>query len=329
MKKVYRFLTVFILAFIVVISSCTKDTTDPIAPESIDGLDVSILRLAHHNSNILLFISVTDLSGNVLKSLQSGNVKIQIMEDNNTTDIDEFNFLEGGHSYPIATALTLDYSGSMHEDSTTIPAMENAVKAFINLKASWDRCEIIKFDDQVKRIQGFTQNNNLLLNAVDDNTYPFQGSTAFYRACIQGIIDADSLFQALNLSTLIPAVIGFTDGVNNQAPLDPDSLIDVALQYQVPIYTIGFGGSISTIPDTATLRAISDSTGGRFYWTPNATELLQLYQYINGQLAYPFLAVFPWNPPPPGPNPTKSTARIRVTVNYLGHTAKAERKLWY
>ncbi|MDT8309387.1 MAG: VWA domain-containing protein [Bacteroidales bacterium] len=321
MKKLSVLVLAIIFAIPLLYTGCREDNDNLPSLQKIDGIDVTIPRVVYENGKITMFVSVTDLKGNAIKGLDAGNLKIETIKDNQVNNISGFSlYSSSGLPTPIAAALTMDYSGSMYFDSTFVPAMENAVKTFINMKALTDLCEIIKFDNNVVVVQGFTADSTLLVNAVDDDsTYVFKGSTAFYNACLKGLMDADSVVA--NLPTTLPAVIGFTDGVNNQPPLDPDTVIARALQLQIPVYTIGFGGTATYLPDSVTLQAIADTTGGRFYWSPDPASLQQLYQYVNGQLTSAIVIGFPWG--------SKANATIRVTVTYLNHTATAEKMIWY
>jgi len=211
-----------------------------------------------------------------------------------------------GIAQNFAAALTMDYSGSMHWDTLDIPAMESAVKYFIHLKDYYDAMEIIKFDHNIYHASPFTTDTNVLLNAVD-SSFAVGGSTAFYQAVLDGLDDANTVVS--NLTYLLPAVLGFTDGVNNQPPLSPDTVINVALTNQIPVYTIGYN-DLAGYADTATLHMIADTTGGRFFWCPSPNDLQQLYQYVNGQLTSVYVIEFPFTVV--GSNPVK----FRVTTKY-------------
>lgn len=297
--------------------SCNKDDRQPFV--KLDGIDVTIPRILHQDGKITMFISVTDRKGNPIKDVNSGHIFIDAIRDGQTTRISGFN-LEStpGTPTPIAASLTMDYSGSMYFDSAFVPAMEDAVRTFISLKSLTDKLEIIKFDNTVHVVQPFTADTVLLFAAVD-SVLSLGGATAFYQACLEGMANADA--EVATTPGVLPALLGFTDGVNNRPPHDPITVIDTSLSLQIPVYTIGFGGTPTYAPDTATLRHIADTTGGRYFYTPNPTEINQLYQYINGQLGSTVVVGFPWG--------SKNNAIIRVTVNYHGYVGTAEKMIFY
>lgn len=272
------------------------------------SIESNMPRIIMRQGNLLVYLSITDQKQLPIIGLNKLNFKVEKVQNGISTDIPEIEVFGGGtgSASDIGAALTLDYSGSMYYDSSDVPNMEAAVKYFINNKGSSDYCELIKFSTDVYVVTPFTTNDSLLLAGVDDTTYSLKQATAFYRSCLQGLEDADSLATAQQ--ALMPAVIGFTDGVNNQAPLDPDTVVAQALSKQIPVYTIGYGNYASYPPDTTTLKYIADTTGGRFYWTPNTADLQQLYQYVNGQLTNIYVIVFPFG--------NKENALIRVTTTY-------------
>ncbi|MBE0642086.1 MAG: VWA domain-containing protein [Bacteroidales bacterium] len=271
-------------------------------------IESNLPRIVMYKDNLMVFLSVTDQNQRPLIGLNKMNFKIEKVVDGVTTPIYDIEVFGGGVGTPgtIGAALTLDYSGSMYYDSTDVPNMETAVKYFINHKGIGDYCELIKFSSNVYVVTPFTTNDTLLLQGVDDSTYNLKQATAFYQSCLVGLEDADSL--TVTHPTLLPAVIGFTDGVNNIQPLDPDSVVSRALSMQIPVYTIGYGNYSSYPPDTNTLKYIADTTGGRFYWTPNTSDLQQLYQYVSGQLTNMYVITFPFG--------TKDNALIRITTTY-------------
>jgi len=315
MRKFSFYLLGLVLLSAILVSGCRREG-EPYPYGKVDGIDVTIPRVVLNNGKITVFVSVTDLDGRAITNINSSHLQIQTIKDGVVKDIGNFNLNStGGTPTPIAAALTMDYSGSMYYDTLDIPAMEAAVSSFIGLKAQTDLAEIIKFDDTVVVLQSFTADSTLLANAINDTVFTWGGATAFYRACLIGLVDADT--AAAHNPNFLPAVIGFTDGLNNQAPTQPDTVITSALLKQIPVYTIGYGNA----PDTATLKHIADTTGGRFYWSPSPSSVQQLYQYVNGQLTNAVVIAFPWG--------SKDNATIRVTVTYHEHVKSAEKLLFY
>ncbi len=317
MKNVLRALLVVFIAAGALFTACQKDDHGSLfifepfvnpSDHQTTRIESNLPRIVMLKDNLVVYLSVTDQNQHPIIGLNKMNFKVEKIVDGVATPIYGIEVFGGGVGTPssIAAALTMDYSGSMYYDTTDVPNMETAVKYFINHKGIGDYCELIKFSSNVYVVTPFTTNDTLLLNGVDDSTYSLKQATAFYRSCITGLEDADSLSTIY--PALLPAVIGFTDGLNNLAPLDPDTLVAKALSMQIPVYTIGYGNYAASPPDTTTLKYIADTTGGRFYWTPSTTSLQQLYQYVSGQLTNMYVLTFPFG--------TKDNALIRVTTTY-------------
>jgi hypothetical protein len=122
-----------------------------------------------------------------------------------------------------------------------------------------------------------------------------RGNTALY----------DALFTSLELLKDRPgrkAVVLLSDGVDDNGvgkQLSKHSVQDVlqfAKRVNAPIYAIGIGTEI----DEALLAGFAQSTGGRYFLTPNASELKNLYDQIGIQLAGQYLISYTSNLPADG-----------------------------
>ena len=86
-----------------------------------------------------------------------------------------------------------------------------------------------------------------------------------------------------------------TDGENNAGKYSPREAAQLAADWGVKIYSIGFGGTAyykvngifgtSMVPagdavDRATLSALSELTGGEYFQADSAEELAAVYQAI-------------------------------------------------
>jgi len=310
-------LAAILLVFLLIFNACQKDEELPNENRT-TSINAKILRIVDNQQNGLnIFVSVTDQKGNAIKGLSRGNFKISMIDGNSVTPIK----INGPTSLPsvIITALTMDYSGSMFADTVSVPAMENALVAFINMKNAYDQIEIIKFSDTVEVVAPLNTSIQPLVSAVYSSNFYGHKSTALYRAIMKGQDDVWALAQ--NNPTYLPSVIGFTDGKNNLAPLTMDSLLYKSLYWQIPVYTVGYGVQ----PDTAALRTIADSTGGAYAWNPSTTGLSVLYQIVNGQLSNTVII-----PIPPPPSKGRVTYRVEVSFsNADGNFKASDEKYFY
>ena len=99
----------------------------------------------------------------------------------------------------------------------------------------------------------------------------------------------------------VVATVLLSDGKNSTGQMDPIPAAEQAAALGVPIYTIALGtadgvvqvqddqGQVHTLnvpPDTQTLAAIAETTGGRFFQAPTAQDLAQIYKSLGSRIGY-------------------------------------------
>ena len=97
------------------------------------------------------------------------------------------------------------------------------------------------------------------------------------------------------------ATVLLSDGANSTGSLEPLPAAEEAAALGVPIYTIALGtaegmvtvpdegGQLHTVnvpPDTETLAAIAEITGGRAFEAPTAQDLAQIYGSLGSRIGY-------------------------------------------
>jgi len=332
MKKLLMPLSMIIIVIsIFMISGCDESSTKcPVCPGATDPnvtqiqANGSLAPTSRTQAQGTLVIA--DQNGNAITGLTSQNLSVQLTwatthSITGTAVIQSLS--QSGKN--IAAAMTMDYSGSMEVDwnSTTgkyqqILDMENGVKTFVNALKTNDICEIIKFDSYVEVFQPFTSSKQTLLDAVD-SVGNFGGSTALYQSIYTGIQDLASQSAA----SYARAVVAFTDGGENASSINFSTLIQAAHSNAIPVYTIGLFDSTyhSTPPgqnssNELKLVQIADSTGGFYFYAPNASELVQIYNIISGQLSNAYTLTITW---PSTTLPASGTVVTAIiTVNYNG-----------
>jgi len=257
---------------------------------------------------------VTDQNGNPIQGLDAGNITARLRWDvldapDSTTGT--VTITQATQS-DIASALSMDYSGSMGSDQ--ILCMENGVRAYINGMSSTELAEIIKFSSGVEVTQGFTNNKTLLLQAVDSAFSGAGGTTALYQSIYQGLLDANLISASQYLRT----VVAFTDGAENNSTVTKSTMINESLSSGIPVFTVTLS-SDSNSTYALDMKNIADTTGGfPFIVDPNNCGVLtNIYQLINAQLNNAYSITITWpsaNLPPAG---TDVTAVVYVTYNGL------------
>ena len=337
MKKL---LTSFsILAIIIgmlMIAGCKKDENPVAAKPSVITQVVANGSLAPTSrTQAQGTLLVADQSGNPITGLTSQNISARLVwglakvsaGDSIVGTIVIQSLSQSGKN--IAVSMTMDYSGSMYSGTYNTPLsqyqrildMETGVKTFVNAIGTNDVCEIIKFDDYVYVVQPFTSSKQALLHAVD-SVLNLGGSTALFQSIYQGIMDV----AAKSASSYARAVVAFTDGGENASSIGLDSLLQTARSNAIPVYTIGLLDSMyhSTPPgqnstDEENLVQIADSTGGFYFYAPNATQLQQIYNSISGQLSNAYTVTITW--PSASLPPTGTSVTAVITVSYNGLTS--------
>jgi Ca-activated chloride channel family protein len=99
----------------------------------------------------------------------------------------------------------------------------------------------------------------------------------------------------------LTATVLLSDGANSTGALEPQQAADEAAAVGMPVYTIALGTAdgvvqvadqfgqmheLSVPPDTETLSAVAETTGGRFYQAPSADDLAQIYQALGSKVGY-------------------------------------------
>ena len=296
--KFLRFFLMFAAITSMVLVGCEKDDDDdnnsPTPPtsapyqnlndDSTSAITVAIPRIdvtGSRDGALGIYLSATNQDGWAFSQFTSGNFIIEITNLSNevTSTVAIISFVnistQGGN---IGAAMTLDYSGSM--SSSDITNMETAVKYFANLKASNDQIALVKFASAAEYTLPFTVHAQDVITAVDAPYTGSGGSTAWYNAIDLGLDEANLL-----PTSMIPAIIAFTDGYDNNSNVSQSDVIAKANQFQIPIYTLGFGGANQTAMET-----IATSTGGSYLYAPDSHQLDALYQKINGQLKNLYMA---------------------------------------
>ena len=99
----------------------------------------------------------------------------------------------------------------------------------------------------------------------------------------------------------IVATVLLSDGANSTGEMEPIPAAEKAAALNVPIYAISLGtadgmvtvpdefGQMHTVnvpPDTETLAAIAETTGGRSFTAPTAADLDAIYQSLGSKIGY-------------------------------------------
>jgi Ca-activated chloride channel family protein len=99
----------------------------------------------------------------------------------------------------------------------------------------------------------------------------------------------------------VTATVLLSDGANSTGSVEPLDAAEEAAAAGMPIYTIALGTPAGTVevedqfgqaqvlqvpPDTETLTAVAELTGGRFYEAPTADDLAEIYEQLGSKVGF-------------------------------------------
>jgi Ca-activated chloride channel family protein len=192
--------------------------------------------------------------------------------------------------------LALDLSGSMSEPDMALndapvdrlTAAKAVLADFLDRRIG-DRIGLIVFGRRAYVLAPLTLDRDTVRDQLKDSVVGLAG---------QETAIGDAVGLAVKRLREQPAgqrvLILLTDGVNTAGALDPAKAAELARDHQVRIHTIAFGGdgSLSLFGfkiavsggdplDETSLRAIAQTTGGRFFRARDTAELAGIYAEID------------------------------------------------
>ncbi len=192
-------------------------------------------------------------------------------------------------SIRLSIAVLLDRSRSMARypdrpndvdpDSTKLRDAKKAIRIFLGLLTPRDEAAIFSFSTDLSpfNIHDFRVDQNFTtdIDSLQGALVPIGtlGGTRIWQA----VIDAVRLLQVRSGRK---ALILVTDGKNSLGNNYRTQAVNDAVNAGIPVYSIGIGADV----DVAELTALSSSTGGRFFNSPNSDGLEKVFEAIADEL---------------------------------------------
>jgi Ca-activated chloride channel family protein len=218
---------------------------------------------------------------------------------------------------PIALAILLDTSASMNERLAT--AQEAAI-GFARRMRTDDIMEVVDFDSQVRILQDFTNNKELLEKAIRGTDV--NGSTSLYNAIYISLKHLKKIKASSAEEIRRQAIVVLSDGDDTSSIVPYEEVLDLAKRSETAIYAVGLrpvGVYRSEFKEAEfTLKQLSQETGGRAYFVTTPSELPKIYEQISEELANQYSLAYS------SKNPLRNGAwrRIVVRVNKPNVTAR-------
>jgi len=208
--------------------------------------------------------------------------EFQVFEDGVKQDVTFFN-----HSnLPIALALLIDTSASME---ARLQTAQEAASGFARRLRPQDLAEIIDFDSRVNILQTFTNNADLLEQAVRRTSAG--GSTSIYNAVYIALKDLKKVVAKQADEIRRQSIVVLSDGEDTSSLLPFEEVLDLAKRSETAIYAIGLrdpdsGGASRGFKEAEfVLRQLAQETGGRAFFPSQMSELPAMYNQISEELS--------------------------------------------
>jgi VWFA-related protein len=221
---------------------------------------------------ICFTISVKDSAGEKIENLDTSMVKV--FEDsiqNNELIIQTLAESENQVAILIAVDASLSMAGA------PIDSVRSAIKSFADQFAENDQVGILVFHDDVEFICPFTSNMDTLKSLAD--SIKAGGDTELYEGVYKGL---DYLYEDKNLPKN-KALIVLSDGKDEGTAYSDDEAIEKALEYGIPIFSIGY----HTKAEKKYLRVLERmayKTGGQYNDAPSIKDIDEVYDAVYEQI---------------------------------------------
>lgn len=198
----------------------------------------------------------------------------------------------------IDIVIAIDVSASMLAKDllpNRLEALKKVASAFIKGRPN-DRIGIVEYAGEAYTKTPITSDKAIVLRALNEIKYNtiIEGGTAIG----SGLATAVNRIKDSKAKSKV--IILLTDGMNNSGFIDPKTASELAVEYDIKVYTIGIGtNGMALTPvgflangnfrygrepveiDEALLKDISKVTGGQYFRADNNKKLEDIYKEIN------------------------------------------------
>ncbi|MFC7356066.1 VWA domain-containing protein [Jejudonia soesokkakensis] len=198
----------------------------------------------------------------------------------------------------IDIVMAIDVSASMLARDlrpNRLEALKEVAARFINARPN-DRIGLVEYAGESFTKTPLTSDKSIVLSSLKSITYNniIEGGTAI------GMGLGTSVNRLKDSRAKSKIIILLTDGVNNSGVIDPKIASELALEFEIKVYTIGLGtngmalspigirpdggfqyGNQQVEIDEVLLKEIAEATGGKYFRATSNTKLEEIYEEIN------------------------------------------------
>lgn len=233
---------------------------------------VSINEVRKNCPTVELFVSVVDGNGASVSGLENF---FSLNEDGIPQLISRITY----QSSSLSVVLLLDNSTSI----ANLDVIQSAANTFIDRLQPTDEAAVLKFAKTTEPADfTFTKNKTTLKALVDA---PFTGDT-------EGTILYDVVYSAIDALTTDGsnphrAVVVLSDGLDVGSVSTLPSVITLALQAGIPVYSIAITEAVD--PQPLVMKQLAEGTYGVYFEAPSASAVEGIYSQIAGILSDQYL----------------------------------------
>ena len=280
-----------------------KTAAKPVASPTPPAEEDEVFKVETESVSVLF--TAQDKMRKLLTNLKQEDVRI--LENGQVQEISAFS---RQIDLPLSLAILIDTSASQER---TLPQEKAAAVSFVEsvVRPTKDEVSVISFTGESTLEQGLTNNVNRLRHAIERvqftppsgyvgggvvvGTPPIsgqnaqvQGSTAIWDSI--WITSSDVLGPAPEKTRR--AIILLSDGYDTFSRKKLDDAVQAALRAEAVIYSIGIGDNFYDGVDEATLKKISERTGGRAYFPRDENQLRQAFIQIQDEMRSQYLIAY-------------------------------------
>jgi Ca-activated chloride channel family protein len=198
----------------------------------------------------------------------------------------------------IDIVMAIDVSASMLARDLSpnrLEALKEVAARFINARPN-DRIGLVEYAGESFTKTPLTSDKSIVLSSLKSIAYNniIEGGTAI------GMGLGTSVNRLKDSRAKSKIIILLTDGVNNSGVIDPRIASELAVEFEIKVYTIGLGtngmalspigirpdggfqyGNQQVEIDEVLLKEIAEVTGGKYFRATSTTKLVEIYEEIN------------------------------------------------